>query len=399
MKRIAALCLLAACAVEQPATQTTASELSTTVKKQRYTLIRDSAAEMGMYNAALLAGIATSETNLAHCQSEATYACQGPASSSCGGGPVIAGSADGPCTLEQGGLGMFQFDAGTYAQTVAAYGADILTVEGNTAQAVSFVNSKVILDIAGVHDWTTANDWLNGIEMQAGNARLERWGTLMGCRYNGCCSASTLCTSRANGYRDNALAAFAEMGAAFWKTADRCTALPADGVIDQRTACYVASGDPRYWRHETVGYAGNLEWTITTSSATASNFAQWTIKAANPGTYHIEVNLDATFGESKKASYEIAHAGMTETVVIDQTSATGFVTLGDFELSGTGDEHVSLGDNTGEPGSANTKLAFDAIRVTPTGAGGDGGCAVGSGAPGTASLGFVLLALVLRGRR
>src|SRR3989475_4893309 len=39
-------------------------------------------------------------------------------------------------------LGMFQFDTGTYAQTLAAYGDGILTVEGNTAQAVAFVVDK-----------------------------------------------------------------------------------------------------------------------------------------------------------------------------------------------------------------------------------------------------------------
>ena len=36
------------------------------------------------------------------------------------GGPIIAGGADGPCADMQGGLGMFQFDAGTYQQTVDA---------------------------------------------------------------------------------------------------------------------------------------------------------------------------------------------------------------------------------------------------------------------------------------
>jgi hypothetical protein len=416
VKRFVALMLLASCAVEQPAepediTSTITSELSTTVKKQRYTLIRDSAAEMGMYNAALMAGIAISETGLAHCQSEATYACQGPASSSCGGGPIIAGSADGPCVNMQGGLGMFQFDAGTYAQTLASYGQSILTVEGNTAQAVSFVNDKVILDINGINDWVAANDWLNGIQMQAGTARLERWATLMACRYNGCCSTSSLCVSRANGYRDNALTALSDMGAAFWKTSDRCAALGPDGVIAVRGECYVAGGDPRGWRHET----GGIEWTHTTSSATSSNFGEWIIKTGGPGMYHVEVSLDGTFGKSKKAKYEIAHAGMTDNVVIDQTSATGFVALGDFDFAGTGDEHVFLGDNTGEAGSTNTQLAFAAIRVTPLDGSGGGGAGSGSGSGGTPGDGagaggcaagggsggfvFVLIALVLRRRR
>ena len=77
---------------------------------------------VGPDNAALLAGIGEVETNFAHCWSEATWACQGPASASCGGGPVIAGASDGPCSAQQGGLGMFQFDSGTFSQTLATYG-------------------------------------------------------------------------------------------------------------------------------------------------------------------------------------------------------------------------------------------------------------------------------------
>ena len=117
VRLVAGLLLVAACAESPLATDT--SEITAAVRRERYGLIRDSAAEMGLYNAALMAGIATSETALAHCQSEATYACMGPASPSCGGGPIIAGAADGPCADMQGGLGMFQFDAGTYAQTLA----------------------------------------------------------------------------------------------------------------------------------------------------------------------------------------------------------------------------------------------------------------------------------------
>src|SRR4249920_1385256 len=127
MKRLLGLAVVAV-GCTGPSTGTAHQGLTAAVKAERYTLIRDTAAQMGVTNGALLAGIAISETNLAHCQSEATYACQGPASPSCGGGPIIAGSADGPCAAMQGGLGMFQFDAGTYADTVNTYGPDILTI-------------------------------------------------------------------------------------------------------------------------------------------------------------------------------------------------------------------------------------------------------------------------------
>ena len=394
-------CFLAIVAVAACAGPPTAS---VDVKTQRYTLIRDTAAQMGMYNASLLAGIAISETNLAHCQSEATYACQGPASSSCGGGPIIAGAADGPCADMQGGLGMFQFDAGTYADTVHTYGPQILTVEGNTAQAVSFVADKVILDVNGVNDWLGAMAWMNGVPLDAGMPVMEQWAALVACRYNGCCTNSATCITRANGYRDNAIAAWTEMGAAFWQTSNRCAALPADGVIDQRSTCYLAAGDPRYWRREhTAGYAGNLEWTLTTSDAAAANFAQWIVKTGRAGRYHVDVNLDGgIFGQSKQAPYVISHAGIVDTVVVDQTSASGFVSLGDFDFTGSGDEHVMLGDNTGEAASTNTRLVFDAVRIQPIdGSGGGnpsgGGCGCSSGgAPGLAAMMF---ALAIRRRR
>src|SRR4051812_31866469 len=103
---LAAVAGTTGCAV--PDESTTEQGLTAAVRRERATLIRDSAAEMGMYNAALLGGIAISETNLAHCYSEASFACPGPDSPSCNG-PVIAGGADGPCSDMQGGLGMFQF--------------------------------------------------------------------------------------------------------------------------------------------------------------------------------------------------------------------------------------------------------------------------------------------------
>src|SRR4029077_4402804 len=115
-----------------------APDLSQNAKVQRYTAIRDAASARGLGNAFLLAGIANDETNLAMCWSEATWACQGPNSPDCGGGPVIAGSADGPCSAQQGGLGMFQFDAGTYADTINRYGTDVLTVAGQTTHAIDY---------------------------------------------------------------------------------------------------------------------------------------------------------------------------------------------------------------------------------------------------------------------
>lgn len=387
----ALLVLLAACTA--PTTSTESSEITTAVRHERFGLIRDSAAEMGLYNAPLLAGVAISETNLAHCQSEATYACQGPASPSCNGGPIIAGAADGPCSAMQGGLGMFQFDAGTYADTLSTYGDSVLTIEGNTAQAVNFVVVRAIQDKHAT-DWLTAVDWMNKVKMDISTTSMMEWASFIVCRYNGCCSTSATCTSRANGYRDNAITAFEEMGAEFWDTSQRCVTIPEGGVIDQRSECYLAAGDPRYWRKETTGYGDTREWTGSTMAAKAANFARWVVKA-KPGRYHVDVYLS---GEgSKQAKYSVVHAGMAETVTVDQT-ASGWVSLGEFDFAGSGDEHVMLGDNTGEDG---VHVVFDAVRVLSLDDPGldDGCCGTGRGPGPTSLLASVLVALHLRRQR
>jgi hypothetical protein len=351
--------------------------LSPEVQHERLALIRDTAAGMGLYNAALLGGIAVSETHLAHCWSEATYACPGPESPSCGG-PIIAGSADGPCAAMQGGLGMFQFDAGTWADTLATYGDAILTASGNTAQAVSFVVDQVTRDVPGVTGWLGAVDWMNHVPLAAGDPVTEQWSHLLACRYNGCCATSALCTERADGYRDHALELYAQLGAAFWRTSDRCAALPAGGVIEPRSTCYLAGGDPRAWQREPGGYGDVRESTLTTAAGAPASFARWIIHPGHPGRYRVDV---FAAGGTAVATYRVVHGGATESIAIDQAAASGFVALGELDFPGDGDEYVELGNATGVAGD---KLVFDAIRVVESGgeagAGGERGCATGGGA-------------------
>jgi hypothetical protein len=378
--------LLAACASPTAGVQ---QGVSTQTKHDRYTLIRDTAAQMGIYNGPLVAGIAISETGLAHCNSEVTYGCPGPASPSCDGQPILAGGADGPCSDMQGGLGMFQFDAGTYDQTVATYGPDILTIEGNSAQAVWFVIDKVEMDIPDKATWLDAAAWMNGVPLDPSDATMNQWAALLACRYNGCCSTSATCASRANGYRDNAIIAYNDMGNDFWRAVG-CTGLPAEGVIAPRSSCYIAGGDPRFWHHDTP------EWTKTTTESAPANFGQWIIKVPARGRYHVDVDLEG--GQSHQAAYTIVHAGATDTVIVDQTSATGYVSLGDFEFSGTGDEHVVLGDNTGEDG---LQLDFTSLRVESQDAPAHSGCGCHTRGGGAAAAGggFIVLAWLGRPKR
>lgn len=219
---IALICLLPACGeglLDGSDTPDTAVESSLTgaQRRDRSTLIKQAAHEKGFYNPVLLAGIAMAETNMAHCWSEATWACKGPASSSCDGGPVIAGSGDGPCAIKQGGLGYFQFDSGTHGQTLATYGQDVLTVEGNTAHAVEYMIKRVIWSdyISGVQTREQALAWIN--DVRPNNDKWHLWIKTVTHYYNGCVPGRcSVYNQRYNKYASNTLAIYNELGHDFW---------------------------------------------------------------------------------------------------------------------------------------------------------------------------------------
>ena len=192
------------------------SSLSSSQRRQRARIIQEAAAGANLTNGVLLVGIANSETYLAHCWSEATWACQGPYSSSCGG-PIIAGSGDGPCYLKEGGLGYFQFDAGTYDQTLAREGRDVLTIEGNTRQAVEFVVNMTIRSryISGVSTRQQAIDWLNKVRVDGYG--WDAWIKTVVHYYNGCIPGRcSVYNQRYNKYSRDTRDVYREMGQDFW---------------------------------------------------------------------------------------------------------------------------------------------------------------------------------------
>jgi len=368
--------------------------LSEAERIERAAGIRDAAAEVGMTNAALLAGIAQAETGLAHCWSEATWACQGPASSSCDGGPVIAGSADGPCELQQGGLGMFQFDAGTYQDTMNAYGADVVTVAGNTQQVIPFLITRAIQSVPGVTTEAEALEWFNSIPIADDDPDFEEWIYFVAWRYNGCQG----CASVQKKYRDATHTMVSEFGSEFWVPIDvkeaGCDPVPTMGrVVEEDEQCFHREGPREYWGQEESGHGGTLAWTTTTDAEVVDNSGSWQLRFRRAGDYHLSVFTDGgTFGQSTMAAYEIAHGGETDVVVIDQSAAKGFQSLGVFHFAEGTDQQLTLADNTGEPWAANgTRLMFDALRVRPAvpgeGGGEDGSDSETSGQPGSGDLG------------
>lgn len=192
------------------------SLLTAAQRRVRASEIRDAAAASGFTQGYLLAGIADVETQMSHCWSELTWACQGPSSSDCGGGPVVAGAGDGPCTDLQGGLGMFQFDAGTHEQTLAREGARVLSIAGNTSAAVDFVVSMLIRSVYvdGVDDRDEAIEWAN--QARIDNEHWDAWVRTVTHYYNGCQPTFDCWQERYARYRDGAIRVHDEMGADFW---------------------------------------------------------------------------------------------------------------------------------------------------------------------------------------
>lgn len=202
--------------------------------------------------------------------------------------------------------------------------------------------------------------------------------------------------------------------------AEPCAVVPAEGgVVDDTGPCFRAGGDPRYIRQENAGYGSALKWTHTTDSDSASNYGRWDLHLEEGGRYRVEAFTQAPFAESKRAVYQIRHAGQETAAEIDQTAVDGWATLGELEFAAGGAQSIRLDDNTGEPNESNTQLVFDAVRLTRLdGKDGDGdadgdqdgdgdgdedgpggmssACAAGGGAGGPAALLFLVLVLAAR---
>ncbi len=362
---------LGACAQEPAPYGAAESDLTAAERRVRLTQIRDAAAARGLTNGVLLAGIAQNETGLAHCWSEATWACQGPNSTDCGGGPVIAGAGDGPCADMQGGLGLFQFDAGTYDQTLAREGDRILLIAGNVEAAIDFVLAMVVrsIYIPGVDTNEQALAWMNSVVV--GGAGHMEWIQTVTHYYNGCTpTGCSVYDTRFMHYSDALHTVYDEMGAAFWAgaMAPTCESIPRAGrVIDDTDPCVVLGGNLAYWRTATdAGYGGSLRWTNAISASGPSNTATWTLRFAEAGMHELVVRTDAPYAESHMAPYRITHAGGTTDVAVDQASAAEH-SLGTFSFAAGTDYQVELGDDSGKPSADMIGIVCDSLEVVPVG--------------------------------
>ncbi len=197
-----------------------APRLSSALLEERCDQIKETAAERGITNPVVIAGIANHETHLVQCLSEWPIHCAGPHSDECNG-PVLAGSGDGPCWQRQGGLGMFQFDAGNYDQTLASYGHDILDVAGNVDAGIDVIIHKLRVC---QHTSAIATSDQAAIELinraTPGTADYEAYISTMASCYNGCQPHYTSCSHQGmrNNYKAGVQGLIDALGEEYWTT-------------------------------------------------------------------------------------------------------------------------------------------------------------------------------------
>lgn len=337
------------------------SSLTPAQQRSRCDAIKSVTAAKGITNPLVYAGVAFQETRLAHCWSEATWACQGPFSAECGG-PVISGAGDGPCSLRQGGLGMYQFDAGTHAQTLAMHGAGILTSRGNIDKGADFIIYKVrnCPNGPGATSDAAAIAWINSA--RPGTLNFDRFMAIMAWCYNGCAPTSTSCdhTKTKQAYINSTNTLLTTFGSSYWFGGSPPPTSPVI-VDDQSTGC-TRSGPAAGWVEAAIGHAGHM-WSTTVNGAVKSNFATWKPTLPGAGTYDVSVYIPNNYATSQAAKYRIRHQGVDDFATVNQNNFNNvWVPLGAYAFSGDGSEFVELADNTGEAASTARKVGVDAVQ-------------------------------------
>lgn len=145
-----------------------------------------------------------------------------------------------------------------------------------------------------------------------------------------------------------------------------CGVVPAaGGVIDDSDECFTAFGPATYWRTETMGHDGSLHWTNAFESDSPSNWARWYVELEEPGEYVVEVYLDPAFAAHQQTRYGILHGDETTELLVDQSAASGWLTLGTYRFEAGAGQHVSVHDNSPVAVAADQHVVADALRLTP----------------------------------
>lgn len=135
------------------------------------------------------------------------------------------------------------------------------------------------------------------------------------------------------------------------------------GTIDDDNDCLELGGTASYLRAESTGFGGDHVWTTATDGA-LDNFARWHLDVARAGAYRVDVHVPAS-ATSRQTTYKVRHNGAVDDVAFNQSTGSGWRSLGRFQFARGGDQAVRLNDNTGESTSLRRRIAFDGLRLVP----------------------------------
>ncbi len=181
-----------------------------------------------------------------------------------------------------------------------------------------------------------------------------------------------------------------------------CPTLPPEGgVVDERGACAQIMGPSQFWRFEEgAGEGESLFWTNAVQAETQSNWARWQPKFSEDGDYELEVYIDPGFAIHQRARYELVQDGNTSEIILDQSSASGWHSLGTYYFAAGAGQSLSLFDNNADAVGEEQQLVADAIRLTRVGGGGGGegfgdGCGCQGTGSGSGGIALLLLAIFI----
>lgn len=148
-------------------------------------------------------------------------------------------------------------------------------------------------------------------------------------------------------------------------SAEPCAVLPPEGgILDDSGRCFAQFGPSASWRVVAdAGIDGGLRWTNGWDGA-RSNWARWWVFVSEDGMYRVEVNAPDAYAASTGAIYEVQHAGGLTELVVDLSTADGWVTLGDYGFDTETTQWVVVADNTGEDSATGPRIPADAVRLT-----------------------------------
>ncbi|MDE3091611.1 MAG: hypothetical protein KGJ80_19750, partial [Chloroflexota bacterium] len=140
-------------------------------------------------------------------------------------------------------------------------------------------------------------------------------------------------------------------------------ATPGDGVIDPKNSNFMKGGAG--WQSAQNESGGAALWTknnVFAQTPSDGNWARWYAAVPRAGFYEVSVYLPAAIGTTRRARYEITHAGASDFIDVNQSLySKQWVRLGEFYFSATGGEYIALSDVTYEP-SQSTVVAADAVK-------------------------------------